>query len=170
MCQSSPNFSGTRWNSELQISQSQSQMHTQQQHSHLQRTFDFEPTSCTSRQCISLDRFVVHLRLARWNQEGRENTAWLGCTNSRFFRADLSSGGFAQVMIGRGPPFGHRNVMEPLSDCIGQGSITRCTDLKNTQTISEPLPCIKAEKAFLKTRFTVAQKWIDRLALSLTQE
>ena len=39
-----------------EISESPSQMHIQQQHAHLHRTDVFEPTSCTSRQCISFGR------------------------------------------------------------------------------------------------------------------
>ena len=63
--------------SHAEISESTNQMHITQQHAHLQCTMVCEPTSCTSRQCISLDRFVVHLRLAHWNQN-REKRALHG--------------------------------------------------------------------------------------------
>ena len=60
----------------VEISVSPSQMHIQQQRAHLQKATVFKPTSCTNRQCISLDRFVVHLRVARWGQERDEKTLY----------------------------------------------------------------------------------------------
>ena len=50
--------------SHAEISESTNQMHIPPQHAHLQKTIVFEPTSCTNRQCTSLDRFVVRLRWA----------------------------------------------------------------------------------------------------------
>ena len=50
--------------SHAEISESTNQVHIPQPHAHLQKTIVFEPTSCTNRQCISLDRFVVRLRWA----------------------------------------------------------------------------------------------------------
>ena len=60
--------------SHAEISESTNQMQIPQQHAHLQRTLVFEPTSCTNRQCVTLDRFVVHLKLAHWNQNREEKT------------------------------------------------------------------------------------------------
>ena len=55
-----------------------------------ERQLCLNPTSCTKRQCVSLDRFVVHSRLTQENQTlGGKNTAWLGRTSSIFFKADL---------------------------------------------------------------------------------
>ena len=50
-------------------------MHIQQQHAHLRKDrLSFNQQAARIGQCISLDRFVVHLRLARWNQEREEKT------------------------------------------------------------------------------------------------
>ena len=62
-----------------EISESPSQRHIPQEHARLRKTIVFEPTSCTNRQCISLDRFVVHSRLTRDNStlEGRTQHGWV---------------------------------------------------------------------------------------------
>ena len=60
--------------------------------------------------------------------------------------------------------------MKSLSDSIGQGRITCCTDLKNTHTTVRIVSMCQSRKIFLETQITVTQLLMDQSALSLTQE
>ena len=69
------------------------------------------------------------------SEKGGKNTAGRLLSHQfKILQCWPSSAGLAQIMITRGAPVGHRNVMRFLSGCPGQGRVTRCTDLKNTQT------------------------------------
>ena len=79
-------------------------------------------------------RFVVHLRFVRWHQKKKgKNKACSSLTASRCCSADLRPT-CSNHCQDKSPSLRSRSFMEPLSESIGHGRVSCCTDLKNTHT------------------------------------